>query len=77
MHFWRGTRPPAAGRPWEPEEEALLGTMPDEEVARRTRRSLGAVQCRRVVLDVDGFYRKRLEFPRKSGQWVNGYRVFS
>jgi hypothetical protein len=24
-----------------------------------TERTLGAVQCRRVVLDIDGFYRKR------------------
>ncbi len=35
-HRVRGTRPPAAGRPWEPEEDALLGTMPDEEVAQRS-----------------------------------------
>ncbi len=60
----RGTRPPAAGRPWEPEEDALLGTMPDEEVARRTGRTPGAVRCRRVVLNVDGFYRKRRRKPR-------------
>jgi hypothetical protein len=54
----RGTRPPAAGRSWEPEEDALLGTMPDQEVAQRIGRTLGAVQCR-VELDIDGFYRKR------------------
>ncbi len=40
----RGTRPPKAGRPWEPEEVALLGTMPDDEVAQRTGRSLAAVR---------------------------------
>jgi hypothetical protein len=28
-HRARGTKPPAAGRPWEQEENALLGTMPD------------------------------------------------
>jgi hypothetical protein len=60
----RGTRPPAAGHPWEPEEDALLGTMPDDEVAQRTGRTLDAVKCRRVKLDVDGFYRKRLRKPR-------------
>jgi hypothetical protein len=60
----RGARPPAAGRPWEPEEDALLGTMPDEEVAQRTGRTLDAVKCRRVKMDVDGFYRKRRRKPQ-------------
>ena len=58
-HKRRWMRPPAAGRPWTPEEDALLGTMPDPEVARRTGRSPGAVQGRRAELDIDGFYRKR------------------
>jgi hypothetical protein len=60
----RGTRPPAAGRPWETEEDALLGTMPDDEVAQRTGRTLDAVKCRRVALDIDGFYRKRRRKPQ-------------
>ncbi len=38
--------------------------MPDEQAARRTGRTLQAVQCRRVALDIDGYFRKRL---RKSG----------
>ena len=58
-HKKRGTWPPAAGRPWTPEEDALLGTMPDPEVARRTGRTPGGVQVRRAELDIDGFYRKR------------------
>ncbi|HVS39170.1 MAG TPA: hypothetical protein VMS17_26670 [Gemmataceae bacterium] len=58
-HKARGTWPPAAGRPWEPEEDAVLGTMADEEVAQRTGRTPQAVKCRRFVLDIDGFYRKR------------------
>jgi len=33
--------------------------MPDEEVAQRTGRTPKAVKCRRVMLDIDGFYRKR------------------
>jgi hypothetical protein len=36
-HKARGTRPPKAGRPGEPEEVALLGTMPDAEVASRAQ----------------------------------------
>jgi hypothetical protein len=63
-HKRRGTRPPAAGRPWTPEEDALLGTMPDPEVARRTGCTPGAIQWRRAALGIDGFYRKR---RRKSG----------
>lgn len=55
----RGVRPPKAGRPWNLEEDALLGTMPDEQVAERTGRTLGAVRERRRLLDIDGYYRKR------------------
>src|SRR5262245_32916714 len=58
-HRRRGTRPPKAGRPWTTVENSLLGTMPDEEVARLTRRTLCAVQCQRAALDIDGWYRKR------------------
>src|SRR5260370_31249445 len=42
-HKRRGTRPPAAGKPWEAREEALLGKMPDAEGARRTGREESAV----------------------------------
>jgi hypothetical protein len=51
-HQRRGTRPPSAGPAWTPEEEALLGTLPDAEVAERTGRSVVAVQCRRSLLGV-------------------------
>jgi hypothetical protein len=40
--------------------------MPDQEVAQRTGRTLDAVKCRRVALDIDGFYRKRRRKPRGS-----------
>jgi len=39
-------------RPWSPEEDALLGTMPDDEVARRTRRNRTAVFLRRQNLGI-------------------------
>jgi hypothetical protein len=58
-HKRRGTWPPAVGRPWTPEEDALLETVSDPEVARRTGRTPGAVQERRATLDIDGLYRKR------------------
>lgn len=48
----RGYRPPAAGRPWEPWEEALLGQVPDADVVQQTGRSLTAVRCRRRVLGI-------------------------
>jgi hypothetical protein len=45
----RGAWPPAAGRPWTAEEDALL-TLPTAEAAQRTGRSVGAVKCRRGEL---------------------------
>src|SRR5262245_52945625 len=46
-----GRRPPHI-RLWTPEEDALLGTMSDEEVAQRTGRTAGAVRSRRVALRI-------------------------
>jgi hypothetical protein len=40
------------GPPWTPEDIALLGTMPDGEVARRTRRTAGAVRQKREELGI-------------------------
>jgi hypothetical protein len=53
----RGAWPPAAGRPWNADEDGLLGTMPDAEVARRNRRSLNAVRNRRYTLGISRFTR--------------------
>jgi hypothetical protein len=47
LHKGRGTRPPAAGRPWTPDELALLGTLPDADVAQRIDRTVGAIRCMR------------------------------
>jgi hypothetical protein len=49
-----GTRPPAAGRAWEPWEEALLGQVSDAEVARRTGRKQSAVKSWRQKLRIKG-----------------------
>ncbi len=46
-HKARGTWPPAAGRPWTPEEDELVLALPLKEVARRTGRSVTSVQSRR------------------------------
>jgi hypothetical protein len=51
-HRKRGTRPPAAGRAWEPWEDALLGVVSDAEVARRTGRTVWAAYRRRRRLNV-------------------------
>jgi len=51
-HRRRGTKAPAAGPAWTAREDALLGKLPDAEVARRTRRTLNAVQCRRQTLRI-------------------------
>jgi hypothetical protein len=44
-----GIRPPTSGPPWTPEEDALL-SLPTEEVAARTGRSVMAVKVRRAKL---------------------------
>ena len=49
-HRRRGTRPPAAGRPWTAEEDALLHRLTPAEVAERTGRTLRAVWHRRQAL---------------------------
>jgi hypothetical protein len=52
----RGVRPPAVkGLAWMPEEDALLGTIPDADVAERIGRTLSAVQSRRYLLGVGAF----------------------
>jgi hypothetical protein len=48
----RGVWPSAAERPSEPREDALLGTMPDAEVAAKTDRTLRAVYDRRRQLGI-------------------------
>jgi hypothetical protein len=48
----RSAWPPAAGKPWEPWEDALLGTMPDAEVAAKTDRTPRAVYDRRRQLGI-------------------------
>ncbi len=49
-HKRRWTRPPAAGRPWNVEEDELLRNLPARDVAERTGRTLTAVYNRRVDL---------------------------
>jgi hypothetical protein len=46
----RGTWPPAAGRPWTPEEDELVRQLPTVEAAQRTGRHLRTVQRRRKFL---------------------------
>lgn len=36
-------------RKWTPEELAMIGTMPDREVARRINRSLSAVKAKKFM----------------------------
>lgn len=49
-HKRRGTRPPAAGRPWQKWEDKLLRTVPTREVVEKTGRTLTAVWSRRREL---------------------------
>jgi hypothetical protein len=43
---------------WAPQEEALLGTATDVEIARRIRRSSGAVSWRRTKLGIPSHVRR-------------------
>ena len=43
-HKERGTWPPAAGRPWTPEEDELVRTLSPKEAARRADRSVASVK---------------------------------
>jgi hypothetical protein len=52
-----GHRPPV-GELWTPEEDALLGTMPEADVSRRTGRTVVAIRDRRRVLRIPSFFRK-------------------
>jgi hypothetical protein len=47
-----GHRPPDGARLWTAEEDALLGTMPDAEVARRIGRTVRALRDRRQKLRI-------------------------
>ncbi|MFO0798988.1 MAG: hypothetical protein U0804_16085 [Gemmataceae bacterium] len=49
-----GRKPPGRwkGRGWTAEQEALLGTMPDAEVAARIGRTVEAVRCRRTAAGI-------------------------
>jgi hypothetical protein len=61
-----GHRPPDGARLWTAEEDALLGTMPDVEVARRIDRAVKAVRSRRRVLRIPSTSGKcpRMREPR-------------
>ena len=66
-HRRRGTRPPKAGRPWTPAEDALLHELAPAEVAERTGRTRRAVWHRREDLGLpDG--RAGRKVPRNSGR---------
>ena len=47
------------GPRWTPEDIALLGTLPDEEVARRTGRTVEGVRIRRTRLGIPTFEDRR------------------
>lgn len=58
-HKRHGTRPPGSGEPWTPEEDALLGTMMDKDVAARLGVGKQAVFERRTQLDIPSFREQR------------------
>ena len=69
VHKRRGTLPPGMSGPlWTPAEEALLGTMPDKDVAAKVGRTPTAVHAHRNNLGIRSFYGRK---PRgKSASWM-------
>jgi hypothetical protein len=47
------------GRGWTVEQDSLLGTMPDEQLAAKIGRSVGAVRCRRTGKGIATFCDRR------------------
>jgi hypothetical protein len=45
----------SAGKAWTPEQTALLGTMPDQEVAARTGHPVRSVKTKRLRLGISCF----------------------
>jgi hypothetical protein len=82
MRLWERSPDVTCGKPWAPEEEALLGTMPDRDVAKRTGHTLNAVWIRRRKLGIAAFREKEpsgTTHERRTGKWtaaisVNGKR---
>lgn len=54
----RGAYPPAAGRPFTAEDDALLGTAPDQEIAQRLGRSAATIAGRRLLLGIESYRRR-------------------
>jgi hypothetical protein len=52
-HRRRVTIPPAAGRPWSEKELAMHGKVPDELLARQTRRTVSAVVAMRHKMRIE------------------------
>jgi predicted transcriptional regulator len=55
----RGAYPPAAGRPFTPEEDALLGTATDREVAAKLDRDQKTIHARRKRLGIPAFVKRK------------------
>jgi hypothetical protein len=65
----KGTRPPWLNPAWSPEEDALLGRIPDEEIARRTRRTRQAIYMRRHKLGIPAPHTERNWSPLTKRNW--------
>ena len=60
MRRWRLHLPPCEPKkkPWTRKERAMLGRLPDAEVARRTGRTLGAINGYREKLHIKAWSQK-------------------
>jgi hypothetical protein len=59
LNLGRHLRRDTNGRQWTPAEDAMLGTLPDDEVAKRIGRKPSAVRVRRAKLGIPSAYDRR------------------
>jgi hypothetical protein len=54
-----GAYPPAAGKPFIPEEDAILGTATDREIAAKLGRDMNTIHARRKRLGIPAFVKRK------------------
>jgi hypothetical protein len=83
LPLWEYSPDVTSGQPWTAEASALLGTMPDAEVARRTGHTVNAVRIRRRQEGIVRFRAGEVvgaAFEPRTGRWearisVRGKRI--
>jgi len=73
MRLWEVAPAVTFGKPWTPEDDAVLGTLRDAEAAERTGHTLDGVRDRRRELGIPGFRAHEpsgASYERRTGKWA-------